>query len=126
LIDLCCTNSYMRLRTSKYLIRIAFIFIAFQFIAPGFLTEAIEMYSFGTETTFHKHTQHSLTYSSLFEKIEKESEEEDTKHTISTFVNLSDLYFGRISASQAIVHSYTVFRHIQEPALFDLHCVYLI
>lgn len=116
----------MSLRTSKYLIRISLFFIAFQFVAPAFFTEPIEEDSYYTAATFHKHTQHSLTCSSLFEKTEKESEEEDTKHIIPTLLDFSVSYFNRISASQVIKNAYNVSRHLQEPLLFDLHCVYLI
>jgi len=119
----------MRLRTSKYLIRTALLLICFQFVAPAFVTE-----SGASETTYHhtaslhKQVVHSNLASALFEKEEKEAEEEDAG-TSAISVALFDFlvsYSSRISASQISVLFHTVSGHLQEPALFTLHCIFLI
>lgn len=119
----------MRLRTSKYLIRTALLLICFQFIAPAFVAES------GTSetahhqgATLHKQLVHSNLSSALFEKEEKEAEEEDSEDGLFS-VALFDFavsYSSRISASQITAPFHVVSGHLQEPALFTLHCIFLI
>ena len=119
----------MRLRTSKYLIRTALLLICFQFIAPAFVTE-----SNTSETahqhgaTLHKQLVHSNLASALFEKEEKEAEEEDAGTNIfrAALLDFAVSYSSRIYASQVTVPFHTISGHLQEPALFTLHCIFLI
>lgn len=119
----------MRLRTSKYLIRTALLLICFQFVAPAFVME-----SGASETphhhgaTLHKQLVHSNLASALFEKEEKEAEEEDSENGLFR-VALFDFavsYSSRISASQVTEPFHAISGHLQEPALFTLHCIFLI
>jgi len=118
----------MRQRTSKYVIRIALILLAFQFIAPAFFTIGGEQnfsYTYSS-ATLHKSGHQSLTICSLFERTENEVEEEFGKLFTAELLNFSISYNNRIAASQAIAHSYNAFSRIQQPALTDLYCIYLI
>ena len=119
----------MRLRTSKYLIRTALLLICFQFVAPAFVTESgASETTYHHSATLHKQLIHANLASALFEKEEKEAEEEDAG-TNSISVALFDFlvsYSSRISASQVTVPFQVVSGHLQEPALFTLHCIFLI
>lgn len=119
----------MRLRTSKYLIRTALILICFQFIGTAFVSQPDESETLITNTTaFHKLSVHSTLASILFEKEEKEAEEEDSGFTFFT-TELFDFtlsYTNRISASQITQPVHSISGHLEEPPLFTLHCIFLI
>lgn len=127
--DLCTTVTYMRLRTSKYLIRTALLLICFQFVAPAFVMESDAsetVHHYGA--TLHKQAVHSSLSSILFEKEEKEAEEKDSGKNVFS-VALFDFavsYSSRISASQVTVPFHSISGHLREPALFTLHCIFLI
>jgi hypothetical protein len=119
----------MRLRTSKYLIRTTLLLICFQFLAPAFVSE-----SGASETlhhhgaSLHKQLVHSNLASALFEKEEKEAEEEDAGTNIFSvaLLDFAVSYSSRISASQVTVPFHAISGHLQEPTLFTLHCTFLI
>lgn len=119
----------MRLRTSKYLIRTALILICFQFIGPAFVTQpsGSEILIANT-TTFHKQVAHSTLASILFEKTEKEAEEEDAGFAAFTgeLFDFTVSYTNRISASQITQPFHSISGHLEEPPLFTLHCIFLI
>jgi hypothetical protein len=78
--------------------------------------------------TLHKQLVHSNLASALFEKEEKEAEEEDSENGLFR-VALFDFavsYSSRISASQVTEPFHAISGHLQEPALFTLHCIFLI
>lgn len=119
----------MRLRTSKYLIRTALILLCFQFIGPAFVSQSSGSETLIANTTsFHKSSVHSTLASVLFEKTEKEAEEEEGGFAAFT-AELFDFtlsYTNRISASQITQPLHTISGHLEEPPLFTLHCIFLI
>lgn len=116
----------MSLRTSKYLIRTVLILFTFQFFAPAFLEAPAEHTTHHFQHAFHKHESQPFSFASLFEKTEKENEEERDKSLAVEIFDIAIANLGRISASQEIPNLQTVSQHIQEPLLINLYCVYQI
>jgi hypothetical protein len=118
----------MRLRTSKYLIRTALILFCFQFIGPAFVAQPSGTEIISDITTFHKQVAHSALASILFEKTEREAEEEDAGFVAfnGELFDFTVSYSNRISASQITQPLHTISGHLEEPPLFTLHCIFLI
>lgn len=117
----------MSLRTSKYLIRTVLILLSFQFVAPAFVTSANEQEPVHFNSpAFQKHAPHTSLDASLFEKEEKEAEEEQDLLVEAELLDFSSLYSDRISASQITYVVQIISEHIQEPALLTLLCIFII
>jgi hypothetical protein len=72
-----------------------------------------------------KHASKPISLSTLFEKTEKEGEEERTKFESEVFQDLTLSYLVRLVSFQTIRFS-NVSSHLDQQPLFRLHCVYLI
>jgi hypothetical protein len=115
----------MKLRKATYLIRALLIVLCFQFTAPFVVASPIESNSSDHSFSSQKHASKPLTLSSLFEKTEKESEEERTKFESGPVQDLTLNYLVRLVSFQSIRFS-NVSSHLYKQPLFTLHCVYLI
>ena len=114
----------MSLRKSKYLIRTILILICFQFTAASFVSAEIGVSTSHIGLTAQKVSK-PLSLSSLFEKTEKEGEEREKDF----FVELPDFSLFNLSqftSVRTVLRTDIISFHIQEPPLFELHCVFLI
>lgn len=115
----------MRLRKATYLIRALLIAVCFQFTAPVIVAGPLEQNTTHHSIASQKHTSNPLTLSSLFEKTEKEGEEERTKFEAVALEDITLAHLVRLVSFQSI-HFNTVSSHLYQQPLFALHCVYLI
>jgi hypothetical protein len=115
----------MKLRKATYLIRALLIVVCFQFTAPLVVASSIEKSHADHSLTSQKHASKPLTLSSLFEKTEKEGEEERTKFEAEALQDLTLHYRVRLTSFNKI-HFGNVSSHLYQQPLFTLHCVYLI
>jgi 5,10-methylenetetrahydrofolate reductase len=115
----------MKLRKATYLIRALLVAICFQFTAPVVVAGPIEENSTHHVIASQKHASSPLSLASLFEKTEKEGEEERTKFEAVAIQDLALTFRVRLFSFQSI-HFNSVSSHLYQQPLFTLHCVYLI
>jgi hypothetical protein len=115
----------MGLRKATYLIRTLLVLISFQFTAPVVFAGQVEKDLTHFSISTQKQSTKSFGLSTLFEKTEKEGEEERTKFSTVELRDI-DLTFRVRSVAHQSFQLSTVSEHIQQSPLFRLHCVYLI
>jgi hypothetical protein len=115
----------MELRKATYLIRALLIVVCFQFTAPVIVANPLEKNSSEYSISSQKQASKPLTLSSLFEKTEKEGEEERTKFEAVALEDITLTNLVRLVSFQSIQFN-NVSSHLHQQPLFTLHCVYLI
>jgi hypothetical protein len=117
----------MALRTSKYLIRSVLILFCFQLLGAIFISQAGEEHVAITDgVVLQKHSPPS-TLNSLFEKTEKETEEEKHDKLFAfALIDFSASFCERLFSIRYPLQFSTASQHAQEPSLRVLHCTFLI
>lgn len=117
----------MGIRTSKYLIRSALILFCFQLLGTIFVSQEGEEQVTATQgVVIQKHSAPS-SLTSLFEKTEKETEEEKhDKFFAFALIDFSASFCERLFSIRYPLQFSAASQHAQEPSLRVLHCTFLI
>lgn len=115
----------MKFRRATYLIRALLLVVCFQFTAPLVVASPIEKNFSDSSLASQKHASKPITLSSLFEKTEKEGEEERTKFEAEAHNDIALNYLVQVVLFNKAQVS-NISSHLYKQPLFALYCIYLI
>lgn len=117
----------MRLRSSKYLILAVLVLFCFQLLAGILVSASLgQAESYHHNISFQKHHSTSSLIS-LFEKTEKENEEEERDKSLSVPLHDFTISFSeRLFSLRSPLQFNAISQHAQEPSLRVLHCTFTI